>query len=66
MDVMLPGFVAMYETREAARYCGYNWQTWLQLDEWEHALCVAQYRASFLMQANVNDAMSRASAVRQS
>jgi hypothetical protein len=62
MDVAIPGFVALYETREAARFCGYNWKTWLTIDADEQALCVAQYRAYFLMQANVNDAVNRASA----
>lgn len=50
------GMVSEFECREAARFCLYNWATWLELDDGERIMSVAYYRLHNALEANVSDA----------
>lgn len=53
------GFVSAFECREVSRFSLYTWTQWLELDLDERALCVAHYRLSHAIEANVMDAHNR-------
>lgn len=53
--------VPEYEAREAAVYCHYNYTEFLELDPFERAKCVAQYREHFRIEANMSDAAESSS-----
>lgn len=54
-----PGFTSEYECREAARFSNYNWITWLTLDEFERAMCIAYMRVHGAIESNVHDAHTK-------
>ena len=53
------GFTSQYECREAAKFSLYNWDQWLDLNVDERAMCIAHYRLSHAIEANVMDAHNR-------
>lgn len=55
----ISGVVPEYETLEAAVYCGYTLLDWYELDYFERASLVAQYRLHLSIEAHVNDAIMR-------
>lgn len=53
------GFVSEYEMREACLYVGHTWASWSELDSDERASCVAHWRMHLLIEAHVNEAVSK-------
>jgi hypothetical protein len=49
--------VPEYEEREAARFVGVSWETYVGWPREERARTVAQHRLSALIELNVGDAM---------
>lgn len=56
-----PDLVPEFEAREACVYTNYTWDRWQELDWLERATCVAQYRMHNLIDAHMNDAVTKAS-----
>lgn len=52
--------VAPYEEREAARFNGYTWREWQDMDGWERALCVAYMRVNRAIGSHVAHAQVEA------
>lgn len=69
-ESVMPGMVPLFEEREAAIYCRYNWSEWRALDFEERAYAVAQYRMHTIVAQHQHDAVStamdRRSAMRRS
>lgn len=55
-----PGEVPEIEVREACIYCNYNYSNFLELEPWDRALCVAQYRLHHLIEQHANSAAQEA------
>lgn len=53
---ILPWAVPELEERDAARFNGYNWQTWLSLAREERVDCVAYARLQRLVDMHQNEA----------
>lgn len=56
-------YVSEYEAREAARFGGYNYMQWLELEPEERALGVAHYRTHLMLEAHIADAAEKAAAI---
>lgn len=54
------GWVAEFEVREAAVYCNYTPAQFAEMDWWERARCVAQYRLHRLVELHAQDAQGAA------
>jgi len=54
------GLVSEYEEREAAVYTHYTPKEWSTLSWQERAQSVAQYRCHFLIEAHMQEAVTRA------
>lgn len=55
------GQVSEFECRDVCIKSNYTWTEWLELDEYERAMCIAHYRLTKAIEANVSDAMQRGS-----
>lgn len=58
--VLLPGYVPLFEEREAAVFCHYTPAGFHELPLEERAACVAQYRIHQLIETHVSDAVNKA------
>jgi hypothetical protein len=61
IDISFPsriGCVPELEEREAAVYCCYNWNQWVELDYDERVASLAHYRLHLLIEAHINDAQA--------
>lgn len=54
----MAGLVPEYEAREAAVYCNYKPKEFYELDWWEKASCVAQYRLHRIVEMHAQDAVN--------
>lgn len=53
----MPGYVAEYECREAARFSNYTWLEFESLDRYERATIIAYYRMHGLVERHVQQAI---------
>lgn len=54
--------VPEYECREACVYANYNWRDWQDLDWYERAAAVGQYRMHHLIESHVQDKVQKEAA----
>ena len=58
-EALVPGLVAEIEEREAARFNGYTWRDWLELERHERAAGIAHSRLTHLIALHQQDAVQQ-------
>lgn len=58
-EEFIPGFVPLYELREACVFSGYKWAEWDSLEHYEQVACVAHFRMHNLVERHVQHAVTK-------
>ena len=56
-EALVPGLVPEIEEREAARFNGYTWRDWLELERHERAAGIGHSRLTHLIALHQHDAL---------